>query len=194
MIAMCLLLHVLAGGATALTQRDAMTILNVRPGFSEQELKKAYREQSLIAHPDKGGSSDQFVRVAAAFELLSGNKSSRSPKEVSQEEMFRHAEAMFDQVFDEFHEMDGDKLAKMMIDQIFDQNKKSWGQWIGKKLVFFFVPRIHRLFMSALESENADITINGHAMSGAEFKTWREGRTKSKAKAKAESVGGIPEE
>ena len=39
-------------------------------GFTIEELKQRYRELSLTMHPDKGGSSDGFIELRAAYDLL----------------------------------------------------------------------------------------------------------------------------
>lgn len=51
--------------------------LGVKSSASSEELKKAYRSRLRAAHPDTGGSHDQFVQVQEAWETL-GNAASRS--------------------------------------------------------------------------------------------------------------------
>lgn len=52
--------------------RDFYIILRVSPTADESELRRAYRQAALQAHPDKpGGSSEAFRAVSAAFEVLS---------------------------------------------------------------------------------------------------------------------------
>ena len=48
-------------------------ILEVEPGVTETELKKAYRRLSLVYHPDKSGSSDSsdFQVLKRAYDVLS---------------------------------------------------------------------------------------------------------------------------
>lgn len=43
--------------------------LDSNPG--ESEIKKAYRDQAKIHHPDKGGDPDYFKKVSEAYEFLS---------------------------------------------------------------------------------------------------------------------------
>jgi hypothetical protein len=48
----------------------------VQPGCTESQLRTAYRQAALSAHPDKpGGSIDRFHLIAFAFEVLSCAKS-----------------------------------------------------------------------------------------------------------------------
>lgn len=49
---------------------QALALLKLQPGFTQAELKSAYRAAVFIAHPDRGGSHAQFVRVGAAYALL----------------------------------------------------------------------------------------------------------------------------
>lgn len=49
-------------------------VLGVDPGASEEELKKAYKKQSLANHPDKNPgdetASERFQEISAAYETL----------------------------------------------------------------------------------------------------------------------------
>lgn len=51
--------------------KDYYKILGVARDCSEVEIKKAYRKESLIHHPDKGGDEEKFKLVAEAFTVLS---------------------------------------------------------------------------------------------------------------------------
>ncbi|EJU05619.1 hypothetical protein DACRYDRAFT_20055 [Dacryopinax primogenitus] len=46
-------------------------LLGVSPDASESELKKAYRQKALRAHPDKGGDPEIFKDLTQAYEVLS---------------------------------------------------------------------------------------------------------------------------
>lgn len=48
----------------------AWEILGVREGASMAEIKKAYKIKAKTAHPDKGGSSGEFARLAVAYRSL----------------------------------------------------------------------------------------------------------------------------
>ena len=56
------------------------SVLGLTPGtFTEQALAEAWRRFLLVAHPDKGGSQEAFVRVQEAHSiLLSGSSTSKS--------------------------------------------------------------------------------------------------------------------
>lgn len=51
--------------------KDYYKILGVARDCTEAEIKKAYRKESLIHHPDKGGDEEKFKLVAEAFAVLS---------------------------------------------------------------------------------------------------------------------------
>lgn len=51
--------------------KDYYKILGVPRECTETEIKKAYRKESLIHHPDKGGDEEKFKLVAEAFAVLS---------------------------------------------------------------------------------------------------------------------------
>ncbi|KZT58967.1 hypothetical protein CALCODRAFT_481899 [Calocera cornea HHB12733] len=49
-------------------------LLGVAPEASEPELKKAYRQKALRAHPDKGGDPETFKELTHAYEVLSDSQ------------------------------------------------------------------------------------------------------------------------
>ncbi|KAG8722149.1 hypothetical protein FRC08_006598, partial [Ceratobasidium sp. 394] len=51
--------------------KDYYKILNVSRDCSDAEIKKAYRRESLIHHPDKGGDEEKFKLVGEAHAVLS---------------------------------------------------------------------------------------------------------------------------
>ncbi|CAK2059893.1 DnaJ domain-containing protein [Vibrio crassostreae] len=52
------------------TASDALRILGLSANYNRNELKRAYREASALHHPDKGGLTDNFQAVQAAYALL----------------------------------------------------------------------------------------------------------------------------
>lgn len=57
-------------GATLSTEQ-AQQLLNLNPGFSLVQLKKAYRSQALLFHPDRAhGQSEKFIDIRQAYQLL----------------------------------------------------------------------------------------------------------------------------
>jgi len=54
-------------------------ILGVKPGATEEEVKKAYRKKAIETHPDKGGKEEDFQKVNEAYEILTGKR--QEPRE-----------------------------------------------------------------------------------------------------------------
>ncbi|KAE8245312.1 hypothetical protein A4X13_0g5989 [Tilletia indica] len=52
-------------------RKDYYAILEVEQTATDAEIKKAYRKQSLVHHPDKGGDEEQFKLCNEAFSVLS---------------------------------------------------------------------------------------------------------------------------
>jgi len=52
--------------------RSDYEILGISPGASLAQIKKAYKTQSLKAHPDRGGSNEEFQELSNAYERLKG--------------------------------------------------------------------------------------------------------------------------
>lgn len=60
--------------------KDYYKLLNLTRSASEQEIKKAYREQAMKWHPDRNKESnahERFIQISEAFEILS-NKDKRT--------------------------------------------------------------------------------------------------------------------
>jgi curved DNA-binding protein CbpA len=54
-----------------MTIEQALKLLGLKPNFTKQELKKAYRRLSKQYHPDvSGGSDEKFRRLTEAVKLL----------------------------------------------------------------------------------------------------------------------------
>ena len=177
--------------AAAMSRADATRLLGLRGSFDEKELKSAYRKKSLAAHPDKGGTTEEFVRVAEAYEVLSGGGSgggsfgSRSRAGPSDgtgahsmnadelQDMMRRAEEIFDSVFDEFFSRGVDGGAEALVDQMFGDARGPFS-WLLKKGLKKAAKAIGPALVSAFESDAVTINLNGMQYSGREFKEWRE--------------------
>ena len=49
---------------------NSYEILEVEKDASKEEIKKAFREKVLKAHPDRGGTKEEFVELREAYECL----------------------------------------------------------------------------------------------------------------------------
>jgi len=56
---------------------DAYAVLGVDPAASQDEIRRAYRRRVRAAHPDMGGTADEFQAVRDAFEAV-GDPESRA--------------------------------------------------------------------------------------------------------------------
>ena len=54
-------------------QLNPYRILNVPKNYDEKVLKKAYLKKALKAHPDRGGSEDEFQKISIAYTVLKRN-------------------------------------------------------------------------------------------------------------------------
>ncbi len=50
---------------------DPYEILGVKPNATKDEVKQAYKKKAWNAHPDRGGSNNEMMKVNAAFEAIS---------------------------------------------------------------------------------------------------------------------------
>lgn len=162
-----------------MTRAAALKELGLQPNakYSDKEIKNAYRKRSLETHPDKGGSSEQFVRVAEAYELLQGGNGKTSFQfsgESGSEEKMQQAEDMFFDMFEEYFETG--QAVDILIDKLFGQDSElSWTQRQFKRTI----TRIGRSLLQKaaaflMESDSLTININGQAMTSADLREWRE--------------------
>ena len=78
---MKLLLGLLAllAPVTAMFESDALRTLGLRKGATPEEIKKAYKRLAREHHPDKGGDSNEFIKISGAYESLQGGGSGAAP-------------------------------------------------------------------------------------------------------------------
>jgi len=50
---------------------DPFEILGVKPNATKDEVKRAYKKKAWDAHPDRGGSNNEMMKVNAAYEAIS---------------------------------------------------------------------------------------------------------------------------
>ncbi|MBU0455789.1 MAG: DnaJ domain-containing protein [Pseudomonadota bacterium] len=51
-------------------EKDLYKLLGVDSAASPRDIKKAFQKRSLIAHPDKGGSTEEMAALNEAYEVL----------------------------------------------------------------------------------------------------------------------------
>lgn len=57
-----------------MTREEAHRVLGTTELTSEEDIRACYRALAQQFHPDKGGDEEQFKRIKAAYELLSGKE------------------------------------------------------------------------------------------------------------------------
>jgi len=58
-------------GILAISNEDPHDVLGLPKNASINDVKKAFRKLVITAHPDKGGSREEYDRIFAAYSLLS---------------------------------------------------------------------------------------------------------------------------
>ena len=73
--------HMSLVGPRPLSVRDDLSILGLSWPCAWEEVQRAYRAEVMRTHPDRGGSSEEFIRVEEAYQRLQQN----FPKEGARE-------------------------------------------------------------------------------------------------------------
>jgi hypothetical protein len=60
-------------------RRDARELLGLPPLYTADQVEVAYRERIWAAHPDQGGSPEQFVAITESRNLLIATPPSHTP-------------------------------------------------------------------------------------------------------------------
>lgn len=195
------ILLLVASCFAAMSRRAAMKELRLSGTFDQKKLKSAYRTRSMATHPDKGGSTEAFLRVSEAYEVLSSGggtggsfsftDTQRKFKEedMSDEERVRlqaqmeaaMAEAMRraeDMLVSVLEAMEGSEdVVASAIDAMLGSSSWSPGKWMLKSVLKSVGSMVKPLIEQAMESESTTVTINGRTMSGKEasraFREWR---------------------
>jgi membrane protease YdiL (CAAX protease family) len=64
---------------------DPFAVLGVDENADSEEIKRAYRERLKKAHPDRGGSKEEFERVRDAFQAVTGSNERTEAPEMAPE-------------------------------------------------------------------------------------------------------------
>jgi curved DNA-binding protein CbpA len=184
MRSLCLLLLVACAYAV-MSRSEAQKILRLPARFDERALKTAYRARSMETHPDKGGTTEAFLKVSEAYETLSSGSSGSGDgmhgfsEGMSKDEMLRRAEEMLDSVLDDFEDLLKSLDAGAIVDELFGSAGKNPLKWLLKKAAKAGVRTLARMASGAMHSESTTVTVNGQTISGAEFQRWREQRRRA---------------
>ena len=61
-----------------MTEKEAYDLFGLRPGASDDAVKKKYKDLVKKVHPDQGGTAALFRQVQEAYELLTNKKKGTS--------------------------------------------------------------------------------------------------------------------
>ena len=98
---------------TAMFESDALRTLGLKKGATQEEIKKAYKRLAREHHPDKGGDSNEFIKIHDAYESLSQpGGASKPPAGTPPEEALFAALFRFEEEFGDAFKGYGEHIAK----------------------------------------------------------------------------------
>ena len=95
----------------AMFESDALRTLGLSKGATPEQIKKAYKRLAREHHPDKGGDSNEFIKIHDAYESLQGG-SSAPPAGAPPEEALFAALFRFEEEFGDAFKGYGEHIAK----------------------------------------------------------------------------------
>ena len=99
--------------AAGMFESDALRTLGLRKGATPEEIKKAYKRLAREHHPDKGGDSNEFIKIHDAYESLSQpGGASKPPAGTPPEEALFAALFRFEEEFGDAFKGYGEHIAK----------------------------------------------------------------------------------
>ena len=98
--------------AAGMFESDALRTLGLRKNATPEEIKKAYKRLAREHHPDKGGDSNEFIKISEAYESLQGGGSGAAPAGTPSEEALFAALFRFEQEFGDAFAAYGQHIAK----------------------------------------------------------------------------------
>jgi hypothetical protein len=67
---------------------SAKEILELDSNFTPEQVKQNYHRLSLKHHPDKGGDSNDFIKITKAYEFITQEKVTRPANVINLNEIF----------------------------------------------------------------------------------------------------------
>lgn len=99
---------------------DYYTLLGIRQGASDEEIRRAYRRKALEYHPDRNHSDnamEMFIKITEAYEYLISHPYARN---ISREEALKNYKAWVD-----YRQAEARKRAEASARESFDAFRKS---------------------------------------------------------------------
>jgi len=121
------------------TKLDPYKILGIPKQFDEALLKKAYLKKAMKAHPDRGGSKDEFQKVSIAYTVL--RKKLKEQSEIHHHHELRDNSKSYigtQQGGGENISFDKDNFDSEVFNKIYEENRveesfdSGYGSWMQK--------------------------------------------------------------
>jgi hypothetical protein len=128
-----------------MSSEECHRILNILPGANQQEIKRAYRQQAKLHHPDVNPSDDaqkRFILINQAYEQLIPSKPNSSPR-------YTYTHQTYDPYRRETRQERAARFARMQYEEFKRNNEKFRSSfWYVPLKVFAYFVWLMGLFVS----------------------------------------------
>jgi curved DNA-binding protein CbpA len=122
-------------------QLNPYKILNLSKNFTEEQLKKAYLKKAMKAHPDRGGSKDEFQKISIAYTVLKKKLTEVDNSHDHNQMKGGASNYMETQGGDESLKLDRENFDTAVFNKIYEENRVGeaydggYGDWIQESSV-----------------------------------------------------------
>ena len=122
-------------------QLNPYKILGISKAYTEESLKKAYLKKAMKAHPDRGGSKDEFQKISIAYTVLK-KKLSETENSHDHDQMKGGARGYMEtQGGDTSLKIDRENFDTAVFNKIYEENRMGeaydggYGDWMEQSVV-----------------------------------------------------------
>eukprot|EP01062_Namystynia_karyoxenos_P004674 TRINITY_DN11664_c0_g1_i2.p2 TRINITY_DN11664_c0_g1~~TRINITY_DN11664_c0_g1_i2.p2 ORF type:complete len:231 (+),score=36.62 TRINITY_DN11664_c0_g1_i2:73-693(+) len=180
---LCVLAALVAATAVAAghPRFDPYAKLGIPRDADQRDIRKAYRKRSMEAHPDKGGSKEEFIAVTEAYQLLS-DPDKRAFFDRTNTVPDGHRKPTFEDAEEFLKNVEELIQSNEKIDELLSQfgnanpADQGWMEWGLKKMARSSIKWLGAKFVDGVRDGTIDVQVNGQPLGRTKARPQREAR------------------